>query len=71
MTTQMDPPDWLDLDIDDDECPNCDGGGWVESCHVDCCDCTNPPCNWSRCDYCNHDGRVSKVRPPLHSGVER
>ena len=46
--------------FDDDDCPNCDGSGFMESCFEDTCVCVDPPCCWNRCDWCNHDGRKGR-----------
>lgn len=54
-----------DFDDPDDECPNCDGSGFVDSCFEDTCVCREPPCHRLRCDWCNHDGRVSRHAPPV------
>lgn len=62
-----------DMLLDDDDCPNCDGSGFVDSCFEDTCVCVDPPCHYARCDWCNHDGRRSHNQPavdPSH-GEER
>lgn len=51
------------LDGPDDDCPNCDGSGWVDSCFEDTCVCLDPPCHQARCDWCNASG--TKKAPPL------
>ncbi len=60
---QMTGEDHGPWDLDGD-CSNCGGEGFVESCFEDTCVCLDPPCHWSRCDYCNHDGKKSRAGRP-------
>jgi len=41
---------------EDDECPNCGGDGYVDSCFEDTCVCLNPPCCTMTCDWCDGEG---------------
>ena len=50
----------------DDDCPNCDGSGYVDSCFEDTCVCVDPPCHRTRCDWCNWKGK--KETPPVDRG---
>lgn len=65
MTSPEFTQEQIDDQMLDDDCPNCGGAGFVDSCFEDTCVCIDPPCHMARCGWCNHDGMRVK-EPPAH-----